>query len=55
MGTEVTYHVTGTDARGKRFKIVTPSYMHAMGINVYNGSVWEVRNGKRKRIKRVFN
>ena len=53
---KVVYVVTGTDPRGKRIMpIRTLNKMHAMCINVYNGSVWEERNGKRTRIKRVFN
>mgnify|MGYP003637360261 CR=1 FL=1 len=49
------YIVTGLDARGKRFSIHTDNYMHAMGYNLYRGTVWELKNGKRKRIKSVYN
>jgi len=49
------YHVTGVDRSGKRFKIVTSNGMHAVCINIWRGSVWEVTNGKRKLIKRVYN
>ena len=49
------YHVTGVDRSGKRFKIVTSNGMHAVCINIWRGSVWEVTNGKRKLIKRVHN
>jgi hypothetical protein len=49
------YHVTGVDTRGRRFKIVTTSWMHARGINVWNGSRWLVRDGRRTLIERVYN
>jgi len=49
------YVITGVDVRGKRFKITTSNYIHAMGINLYRGSVWKVEAGKRRLIKRVFN
>jgi len=49
------YIVTGLDVRGKRFAIHTDSYIHAMGINLYRGTVWEIKNGKRKRIKSTYN
>ena len=52
---KVEYHVTGIDRNGRRFKIITNKGMHAMMINIYRGSVWEVINGKRKLIKRVYN
>ena len=53
---KVVYIVTGTDPHGRRIMpIRTLNKMHAMNINLYNGSVWEERNGKRKRIKQVFN
>ena len=52
----VCYHVTGTDRQGRRFKRVYTGKQWAMGINLYNGSVWEVyADGTRKRIKRVIN
>jgi hypothetical protein len=53
--TQDTYEVTGVDRSGKRFKHAYSSKFHAMGINLWRGSVWHVRDGKRKLIKRVFN
>ena len=48
------FHVTGRDVRGRRFKrITTASWMHACGINLYDGSRWLVRDGKRYLINRV--
>ena len=52
--TDRMYHVTGVDRNGKRFKIVTANARHADGINLYNGTVWEVIDGKRKMIRRVY-
>lgn len=51
------YVVTGVLANGRRFKAIhTPSYQHAMGINLYRGSVWEKQSdGSRKLLKRVWN
>jgi len=51
------YHVTGVLVNGKRFKIVTPSIIHAMGINLWRGTVWSVdrTTGKRTKLKRVYN
>lgn len=49
------FEITGLLYRSKkRFKITTSSYMHAMCINLWNGSVWAVLdNNKRKLLKRV--
>tara|TARA_R110000803_G_scaffold31854_1_gene70609 strand:+ start:1424 stop:1585 length:162 start_codon:yes stop_codon:yes gene_type:complete len=51
------YEITGVLYRSnERFKIVTSSLQHAMGINLWRGSVWEVNeDGKRKLIKEVTN
>ncbi len=54
----VAYHVTGTDVSGRRFKRVYnyAGILWAMGVNLYNGSVWGVcADGKRKLLKRVYN
>lgn len=51
-----TYHVTGVDCTGKRFKIITDNPIHAAGINVWRGTKWEVdKNGRRHVIQRIFN
>jgi hypothetical protein len=40
----------------KRFRDVYSSWMPAMSINLWRGSVWaELNNGKRKLLKRVWN
>ena len=49
------YHVTGITVDGKRFRIVTPNWYHAAGINLYRGSRWLVRNNKRTLISRCYN
>jgi hypothetical protein len=51
------YHVTGVLRDGKRFKrIVTDNALHALGINLWLGSVWKVRSdGSRTLVKRVTN
>lgn len=49
------YHVTGVDRDGKRFKLVYENYYMANAINLWRGSVWLVRNGKRHLVKRVYN
>ncbi|QDK02071.1 hypothetical protein SEA_GIBBLES_114 [Gordonia phage Gibbles] len=49
-----TYLVTGVDVNGKRFKpIVCNTWFHASCINLYRGSRWLVRDGKRYLINRV--
>ncbi|HEY5606261.1 MAG TPA: hypothetical protein VIL45_07060 [Thermoplasmata archaeon] len=50
-----TYAVTGIDVRGRRFRIRTGNPWQALAVNLYRGSVWLVRDGKRKLVKRVWN
>jgi len=47
--------VTGVTITGQRFKKVFDSFMWADGINLWRGSVWLLRNGKRTLLKRVWN
>ena len=49
------YIVTGVLTNGRRFKLQYSDYRQAMGINLWRGNVWEVIDGKRKRIKSVTN
>lgn len=51
------YHITGVDIYGKRFKVITSNPYHALGINLWRGTVWQLKNGasQRKAIKRVYN
>lgn len=48
--------VTGTKPSGKRFKpIRTGNWLHAIGINVYRGTLWVERKGKRKALITYYN
>jgi hypothetical protein len=51
------FKVTGVDIRGRRFKaIYTNNRLHALGINLYCGHVWEWGDdGKWHKIKEVWN
>lgn len=53
------YIVTGVTTSGKRFKrsFDKDGVYWAMGINLWNGSVWGIKisDGKRQLIKRVYN
>jgi hypothetical protein len=50
------YVVTGVTKKGIRMEpVTTTSWPHARGINVFNGSKWLVRGGKRHLIQRVVN
>lgn len=49
------YLVTGVDRRGKRFKIRCATWQHADCINVWQGTKWLLRNGKRIKIQSVCN
>lgn len=49
------YLVTGVDRRGRRFAIRCATWLHASGINVWRGSKWLLRDGKRKLLQRVSN
>lgn len=49
------YVVTGILTNGKRFALTTRFWSHASGINLYRGSKWLYRGGKRKLIIRVYN
>lgn len=49
------YIVTGVDRDGKRVKKENSNYHYIAGINIYRGSRWLVRNGKRHLLQRVYN
>ncbi len=51
------YLVIGTDRKGKGFKFKTSNYIHAMGLNLYRGSVFILdATGRRiKLIRYVYN
>lgn len=48
------YLCTGVDRAGRRFK-VSGAWGHVSCINVWQGSFWLVRAGKRFLIQRVYN
>jgi len=45
---EGTFTITGKDKRGKRFVIHTLTPQH---YNIWSGTLWYIKDGKRKRIK----
>lgn len=50
------YVVTGLYYEStKRFKIQTTNPHYALGINLWRGHVWLVRDGKRRCVKSVYN
>ena len=51
------FKVTGMLRSGNRLKAIhTSNYAYAMGINLWQGNVWEKQpNGSWKRIKSVYN
>lgn len=50
------YEVTGTLRDGRRFRPLRYSeWVHARGINLWRGSKWLVRDGKRHLIQSVAN
>ena len=52
----IRFDVTGVDRNGRRFKLSYKEPQWALGINLWNGSVWAVLpDGKRKLVRRVWN
>jgi hypothetical protein len=49
------YKVTGVDRSGKRFRILTNNAIHAMGINVWQGTLWVRRGGRWRVVRRYYN
>ena len=49
------YMATGVDRNNKRFKIVSDSYDYIRNLNLWRGTKWLIRNGKRHRIQSVTN
>jgi len=50
-----TYLVTGTAGNGRRFSRVCPSWAYAAAINIWRGSRWLLRGGRRYRINTTVN
>ena len=50
------YVATGVLVNGKRFKPIRSQHWHYIsGINLYRGTKWLERDGKRYRIQSVYN
>lgn len=49
------YLVTGVDRNGKRFRIEGNHWSYLSHINLWRGTKWLIRNGKRYKISTVFN
>jgi len=49
-----TYLATGVDCHGRRFRKSGP-WAFVRGINIWNGTCWLVRHGRRHRIMQVRN
>jgi hypothetical protein len=49
------YLVTGIDREGKRFYLLYNYWHVAKAINVWKGSRWLIRDGKRVLIQRIYN
>ena len=49
------YVATGVDVAGKRFSIRSENWHRIRGINIYRGSRWLLRAGKRCLLQRIFN
>lgn len=49
------YVVTGTDRKGRRFKLEFDSWFHARCINAWRGNYWPVRDNRRHLIQSVYN
>jgi len=50
-----TYKATGIDRGGKRFAIRSSTWAYINGINVWQGSKWLIRDGKKFLIQKVTN
>jgi hypothetical protein len=49
------YLVTGVDRNGRRFRQQHSSWLVAKYINVWRGTKWLIRGGKRYVIQRIYN
>jgi hypothetical protein len=50
-----TYLVTGTDRDGRRFRATCSTWRHASSINIWRGSRWLIRDGRKFRINTTCN
>lgn len=50
------YVASGVDTHGRRFRAIRSEHWHYInGINLYRGTKWLVRDGKRYKIQTVWN
>lgn len=49
------YLATGKDRNGKRFRIMSRLWSYIDGLNLWNGTKWLIRNGKKYKIKSIKN
>lgn len=49
------YAATGVDRNGRRFRIESASWSYIRGINLWRGSKWLLRDGRRFCVGRVVN
>lgn len=49
------YKATGIDCAGRRFGITSESWLYISGINIWRGSKWLLRGGKRFLICKIHN
>lgn len=49
------YIATGVDISGRRFRIKSNNWTYLNGVNIWRGSKWLLRDGKRWLIQRVYN
>ena len=49
------YICTGVTTSGKRFRFITSHWSAANGINIFRGTKWLLRDGKRHIIQRCYN
>ena len=49
------YLATGVCRDGKRFRTMSADYKFIRGINLWRGTKWLLRNGKRYKLQSVYN
>jgi hypothetical protein len=49
------YLATGVLRNGKRFRGITGTYQTVRNINLWRGTKWLLRNGKRYKLQSVYN
>jgi hypothetical protein len=49
------YIATGITVDGKKFKMESKSWWYINGINLYRGTKWLKRDGKKYKIQAVYN